>query len=163
LKIEINVDKYSIAEHYSEFDDDDYISVYNSIAKQIDEHCIGEFTIMFSKWDEVFERVDFVYDFGSIACCLNELEIFLEIKSGKFRLEFYEKNRIIEFSFVDSQLNFKLYDTINVNKESFITERCLDYQSFKFSIMKLRNEFVLLLKFYFPQGYKILSNGYYIV
>ena len=165
MNIETNTLKQTLEEDYSIFEDDDYVSIFNAIAKQIEEHKIALFTSLFSKWDTTFNDVDFVYDFGSIGCYLKDLEGFLEEKNEDrvFRLDFYEKNRMIEFSFCSRELCFKLIHTNKIDTENLIAEGVLDYQFFRFTILKLRNDFILLLKAYFPVGHKIFLKGNYIV
>lgn len=127
----MNLKDFPIIEDYSNYDLDDYVSVYDSIAKLIDNHKIAKFNVVFSKYDNIFIDVDFVYDFGSIACYLEDFESFLDSKIGSFRLNFYEKHRIIEFYFMESELNFLIFDTCKIGREICIQKDILDYNFFR--------------------------------
>ena len=149
MNIEMNIKEFPIIEDYSIFDSDDYVSIYDSIAKQIDNYKIAKFNVVFSNYDKIFINVDFVYDFGSIACYLEDFECFIDSKRDHFNFNFYEKQRIIKFFFVESKLNFMLINTNKVGEEVCVLKDTLDYQSFRFTILKLRNDFILLLKYFF--------------
>ena len=113
----MNIIEFSNIEDYSFFDSDNYVCIYDLIARQIDHQKIAKFNVLFSLYDRTFIDVDFSYDFGSIACHLKDLECFIESKTGRFRLDFYEKHRIVEFFFEESKLRFSLLNTNKISEE----------------------------------------------
>ncbi|HMS30460.1 MAG TPA: hypothetical protein PKD32_11450 [Saprospiraceae bacterium] len=163
MNIEIHNYDYFIPEDYSNFDSDDLNSIANSIFKQIDKLKIATFNSCFSKYDDIFVQLDFAYDFGSIACELKNLELFLEAKKGKFILLLYENNRIIEFIFHETSLNFKLINISKIGHEYTVAMGEIEYNSFRSTILKLRSDFELLLKLYFPIAHNILKKQNYII
>ena len=77
-----------IDEDYSEYDNDDVISIFGEICKIIDDLKIASFSVLFKKWDERFKHTDFAYDFTSIGTDLTGLIHFLEKPVGEYSLGF---------------------------------------------------------------------------
>jgi len=162
MKININAPLTTeVKEDYSGID---YcIDVFDEIARHIDDNNIAEFINLFSEWDPIFNNEDFLYDFDSIACYLEDFEDWLERKQGEYMLNFYEKERLIRFMFLNSKLLFSIIDTSKIDTELLVHKGELNYDSFRVIVIRLRVELIFLLKVFFPKGYRLLKKDNYIV
>ena len=153
-----NVGVEGIEEDYSEHEDA-VIGILGDVCRMIDELGIAKLLVVFSSWDSRFEKVDFMYDFTSIASELEPLSQFLKGRNGEFILHFYELDRRIIFQFVKGDLSFKVSDSMS---DEVLYRRTLDSYNFYEKIEEMISVFKIILIRHFPLAYQIFKEDRYL-
>jgi|GEM_PF-1343013 hypothetical protein len=151
----------TITENYSEYEKDDLISILSDVCEQIDDLKLAFFVIQFSPSDNSFDhKVDFGYDFTSIANELQDLKIFLKESNGEFILNFYELNKSVVFTFIENKIRIKIIksdDLIELN-EVIVLHKDLQER-----INNILLSFTMILEKYFPIAYKKFKTQKYVI
>ncbi|WP_315814176.1 hypothetical protein [Paraflavitalea speifideaquila] len=159
--MEITIDHLKLIpdrEDYSEYEEDDVVGVLSDACLSIDQKGIALFSTIFSKWDVRFNKVDFSYDFNSVASDLDSLLHFLGHKKSKFILHFYELDRRVELEFLKDRLVFQITQSII---DDVLFAGTLDSFDFEKKIEKVIESFKLIITKCFPQALeKFIKTGF---
>lgn len=159
--MEITINKLRlgiIAEDYSDYEEDEVIGILSDVCELIDQKGIARFSTIFSDWDDRFRKMDFAYDFTSIASELEPLLSFLKCKEGTFMLHFYELDRKVEFEYLNDRLEFRFKQSII---DDVLFRGTLDPVDWERKIEDIIGAFKEILVQCFPKALeKFKSNGY---
>lgn len=129
MKITLSNINSKIIEDYSNYENDDVVTILSDVCKQIDTLGLATLDFFFQADDKVFCNVNFTYDFTSIATELLDLIDWLEDPGNTdfFCLYFYELKRKIVFSYKDKDLlQYKIIkdkDSTIINSNTIIKSR----------------------------------------
>jgi hypothetical protein len=159
--MEIIINKKDIkvlSENYSEYEEDDVVSILSAVCREIDENEIARFSIFLSNWDPRFDKVNFRCDFSSIVTELDSLLEFLKNKTGTFILHFYELDRRVHFKFINEDLEFNISTSVN---NDILFNGIIDADSLDRKVRDVLGNFKMLLVKYFPKAFKeFIKTGY---
>lgn len=159
--MQISIDRSKLnqfVEDYSAYEEDDAISVFDNICEVIDQKGIARFSTIFSDWDDRFRKMDFMYDFTSIATELSPLLDFLKSKEGIFVLHFYELDREVEFEYLNDRLEFRFKQSV---VDGILFRGALDPVDWERKIENIIAAFKEILAQCFPKALeRFMTTGY---
>lgn len=134
-------------EDYSEYEEDEVLGVLSDVCAQIDQKGIARFSAIFSAWDDRFNKMDFLYDFTSIASELKPLLDFLRTQKGTFILHFYELDRKVVFKFLNEGFGFQISQSMS---DVILFHGALDFRDLEMKIENVMEAFKGILRHNFP-------------